>query len=149
MIEATARSYVGCLGKQSCPILKEDPFMKASPSELLMRNFNEIFIELDPLKRLAMLAVSYTEDCLWVHPGGHIVGREGINEAATEIRKHFPEYRYTVTGEIQTMHNVATCRWGSGMPGQPFHYTGIDFLEERDGRVSRLYTFIDQKLFQS
>ncbi len=32
---------------------------------------------------------------------------------------------------------------------QPFHYTGTDFLEERDGRVSRLYTFIDQKLFQS
>src|ERR1700756_2118438 len=56
--------------------------------------------------------------------------------------------RYTVTSEIQTMHNVATCRWGSGMPGQPFHYTGTDFLEERDGRVSRLYTFIDQKLFQ-
>jgi ketosteroid isomerase-like protein len=47
------------------------------------------------------------------------------------------------------MHNVATCRWGSGMPGQPFHYTGTDFLEERDGRVSRLYTFIDQQLLLS
>ena len=65
------------------------------------------------------------------------------------IRRHFPEYRYTVTNEIQTMHNVATCRWGSGMPGQPFHYTGTDFLEERDGRVSRLYTFIDQQLLLS
>ena len=120
--------------------------MKATSSELLMRNFNEIFIELDPLKRAALLAESYSEDCLWIHPGGRIMGREGINEAASEIRKHYPEYRYTVTGEIQIMHNVATCRWGSGMPGQPFHYTGTDFLEERDGRVSRLYTFIDQKL---
>jgi ketosteroid isomerase-like protein len=131
------------------PREQEDPFMKPTSSELLMRNFNEIFIELDPVKRAALLAESYTDDCLWIHPGGRIVGREGINEAATEIRKHFPEYRYTVTGEIQVMHNVATCRWGSGMPGQPFHYTGTDFLEERDGRVSRLYTFIDQKLFQS
>ena len=111
-----------------------------------MRNFNEIFIELDHVKRAALLAEYYVEDCLWIHPGGRIVGREGINEAATEIRKHFPEYRYTVTSEIQTMYNVATCRWGSGMPGQPFHYTGTDFLEERDGRVSRLYTFIDQQL---
>ena len=75
--------------------------MKATSSELLMRNFDEIFIELDPLKRAALLAESYTEDCLWIHPGGRIVGREGINEAATEIRKHFPDYRYTVTGEIQ------------------------------------------------
>jgi len=45
-------------------MFKEDPFMKATSSELLMRNFNEIFIELDPLKRAALLAESYTEDCL-------------------------------------------------------------------------------------
>jgi hypothetical protein len=70
--------------------------MNATSSELLMRNFNEIFIELDPVKRAALLAECFTEDCLWIHPGGRIVGREGINEAATEIRKHFPEYRYTV-----------------------------------------------------
>src|SRR6266540_2049371 len=109
--EPTASSNLVYLVKLSCTMFKEDPFMKATSSELLMRNFNEIFIELDPLKRAALLAESYTEDCLWIHPGGRIVGREGINEAATEIRKHFPE--------------------------------------ERDGRVSRLYTFIDQKLFQS
>ena len=121
--------------------------MSATAIELLKRNFNEIFIELDPVKRMSMLRENFAEDCLWIHPGGRIIGVEGINAAATEIRKHFPQYRYTVTGEIQTMHNVATCRWGSGMPGQPFHYTGTDFLEERDGRVSRFYTFIDQKLF--
>ena len=63
--------------------------MKATSSELLMRNFNEICIELDAVKRAALLAESYTEDCLWIHPGGRIVGQEGINEAATEIRKHF------------------------------------------------------------
>src|SRR5436853_6279103 len=103
--------------------------MKATSSELLMRNFNEIFIELDPLKRAALLAESYTEDCLWIHPGGRIVCRQGINEAATEIRKHFPQYRYTVTGEIQTTHNVATCRWGRGMLGHPSHYTVTAFRE--------------------
>jgi hypothetical protein len=51
--------------------------MKAT--ELLMRNFNEIFIELDPVKRGALLAECFTEDCLWIHPGGRIVGRDGIN----------------------------------------------------------------------
>jgi hypothetical protein len=95
--------YFVYLVKLSRTMFKKDPFMKATSSELLMRNFNEIFIELDPLKRAAMLAESYTEDCLWIHLGGRIVGRERINEAATEIRKHFPEYRYTVTSEIQIM----------------------------------------------
>jgi hypothetical protein len=41
------------------------------------------------------------------------------------------------------MHNVGMCRWGSGLPGQPFRYTGTDVLEERDGRVAVFYTFID------
>src|SRR5439155_24387895 len=86
--EPTANSYLVYLVKLSCTMFKEEPFMKATSSELLMRNFNEIFIELDPLKRAALLAESYTDDCLWIHPGGRIVGREGINEAATEIRKH-------------------------------------------------------------
>ena len=40
--------------------------MNATPSELLMRNFNQIFIELDPVRRAALLAESYTEDCLWI-----------------------------------------------------------------------------------
>jgi hypothetical protein len=118
-------------------------------TELLMRNFNEIFIELDLVKRGTLLAECFAEDCLWIHPGGRIVGRDGLNEAATEIRKRFPDYRYTVTSEVQSMHNVASCRWGSGMPGKPFHYTGTDVLEERDGRVSRLYTCVDQKLLGS
>jgi len=118
--------------------------MNADPSALLRRNFDETFIELDPARRAAMLAEYYIDDCVWIHPGGRVVGRDGINEAASEIRKHFPDYRYTVIGEIQTMHTVATCRWGSGLPGQPFHYTGTDFIEERDGRVIRLYTFIDR-----
>ena len=51
--------------------------MNATSSELLMRNFNEIFIELDPAKRLALLKENFTDDCLWIHPGGRIVGREG------------------------------------------------------------------------
>src|SRR6516162_5741173 len=75
--------------------------MNTTPSELLMRSFNEIFIELDPVRRAELLSESYTEDCLWIHPGGPVVGRDGINEAASEIRRHFPEYRYTVTNEIQ------------------------------------------------
>src|SRR5258708_34396351 len=91
--------------KLSCTMFKEDPFMKATSSELLMRNFNEIFIELDPLKRAELLAESYTEDCLWIHPAGRIVGREGINKAATEIRKHFPQYRYTATAQVKVLPN--------------------------------------------
>ena len=111
--------------------------------ELLRPNFDEIFIELDPVKRESMMRDAYTEDCVWIHPGGRLVGIAAINKAASEIRKSIPEYRYAVIGDIQTMHNVGMCRWGSGRPGQPYRYTGTDVLEARDGRVAVFYTFID------
>jgi hypothetical protein len=112
-------------------------------AELMRHNFDEIFIELDPVKREAMMRNAYTEDCVWIHPGGRLVGIAAVNEAASEIRKRIPEYRYKVVGDIRTMHNVGMCRWGSGLPDQPFRYTGTDVLEERDGRVAMFYTFID------
>ena len=43
--------------------------MNATSSELLMHNFNDIFIELDAVKRAGLLAEYYTDDCLWIHPG--------------------------------------------------------------------------------
>jgi ketosteroid isomerase-like protein len=116
---------------------------KMTVAELMHHNFDEIFIELDPVKREAMMRNAFTEDCVWIHPGGRLVGIAAVNEAASGIRKHIPEYRYTVVGDIHTMHNVGMCRWGSGLPGQPFRYTGTDVLEERDGRVAVFYTFID------
>ncbi len=111
--------------------------------ELLRHNFDDIFIELDPVKRESMMRDAYTEDCVWIHPGGRLVGIAAINKAASEIRKSIPEYRYAVIGDIQTMHNVGMCRWGSGLPGQPYRYTGTDVLEAHSGRVAVFYTFID------
>jgi ketosteroid isomerase-like protein len=116
---------------------------KMTVVELLRHNFDEIFIELDPVKRESMMRDAYTEDCVWIHPGGRLVGIAAINKAASEIRKSIPEYRYAVIGDIQTMHNVGMCRWGSGLPGQPYRYTGTDVLEARDGRVAVFYTFMD------
>jgi predicted phosphoadenosine phosphosulfate sulfurtransferase len=85
----------------------------------------------------------------WIHPGGRIVGCEVISEAATEIREHFPEYRYMVTGEIQIMHNVATCQWGSGMPDQRSTTRGQTSSKRSMVTCQGCTRFIDQKLFQS
>ncbi|WP_052201019.1 nuclear transport factor 2 family protein [Terriglobus sp. TAA 43] len=111
--------------------------------ELLRHTLEDIFSEPDFSKRGTLMREAYAEDCVWVHPGGRLVGIEAINSAAEEIRQKFVGYRYYVVGEMQEMQNVALCRWGSGIPGEPFHYTGTDVLEEREGRMTLFYTFID------
>jgi hypothetical protein len=112
-------------------------------TELLRHTLEQIFSEPDFTKREAMMREAYAEDCVWVHPGGRLVGIDAINSAAEAIRKNFIGYRYYVVGDMQSMHNVAMCQRGSGIPGEPFHYTGTDLIEERDGRMGIFYTFID------
>jgi hypothetical protein len=136
-------SRLRCAAKSGLGKEKKTGEKKMTVPGLLRYNFDKIFIELDPVKREGMMRNAYTEDCVWIHPGGRVVGIAAINEAASEIRKRIPEYRYAVIGDIHTMHNVGMCRWGSGLPGQPYRYTGTDVLEERDGRVAVFYTFID------
>ena len=116
---------------------------KMTAAELMHHNFDEIFIELDPVKREAMMRNAYTEDCVWIHPGGRLVGIAAVNEAASVI---LSTSRSTATRWLAifarcTMSGCAV--WGSGPPDQPFRYTGTDILEERNGRVAVFYTFID------
>ena len=49
----------------------------------------------------------------------------------------------TVYGIWIGIRRGRNCFWGTGLPDQPFPYTGTDVLEERDGRVAVFYTFID------
>src|SRR3984957_5165365 len=81
---------------------RENEEEEMTAAELMRHNFDEVFIELDPVKREAMMRDAYTEDCVWIHPGGRLVGIAAVNEAASEIRKRIPEYRYKVVGDIRT-----------------------------------------------
>ena len=85
-------------------------------AELMRHNFDKIFIELDPVKREAMMRNAYTEDCVWIHPGGRLVGIAAVNEAASEIRKHIPETatRWLV---IFTRCTMSGCAVGDGDSG--------------------------------
>ena len=96
-------------------------------AELMHHNFDEIFIELDPVKREAMMRNAYTEDSVWIHPGGRLVGIAAINEAASEIRKRIPEYR-TRWLAIFTRCTMSGCAVG-----------GADFLTNRSAIPVRTF----------
>src|SRR5260370_2698548 len=72
-------------------------------AELMHHNFDEIFIELDPVKREAMIRNACKEDCVWIHPGGRLFGIAGIHKAACEIRNAIPEHRYKSVGHHHTI----------------------------------------------
>jgi len=54
-----------------------------------------------------------------------------------------PHFVYTPRGEAQALHNAGRLAWGSGPRDEPPHYTGLDVVIIRDGKIAVLYVFLD------
>lgn len=117
--------------------------MQNDIATLLLRNLAEVFGEADPARRQAAIAELYTEDCAIVLPHGLFTGRQALDRVAGELRAGHPAFVYTPHSQPQAVQNAGRLAWGSGLPGQPPAYTGIDVIAERDGKIATLYVFLD------
>jgi hypothetical protein len=111
--------------------------------ELLHRNLQEVFGEGDAARRRAAIEEFYVEDCVLYAPPGVFVGPEALNKFAGDLRATHPHFVYTPRGEAQALHNAGRLAWGSGPRDEPPHYTGLDVVIIRDGKIAVLYVFLD------
>ena len=110
---------------------------------LLRRNLAEVFGENDPERRRAAISEIYAEDAVVHAPPGTIVGHDGLDKFAGDLRSMHPHYVYTPSGEPQVLHDSARLGWGSGPAGEPPRYTGEDFILVRNGKIAALYVYLD------
>ena len=111
--------------------------------ELLHRNLQEVFGEGDAARRRAVIAELYNDDCMLYVPPGVFVGHEALDKFAGDLRATHPHFVYTPHGQPQALHNAGRLQWGSGPRGEPPDYTGLDVIIVRDGKIARLYVFLD------
>jgi hypothetical protein len=114
--------------------------------ELLHRNLQEVFGEGDTGLRRAAVEELYTEDCVLYVPDGILAGREALDKFAGELRATHPNFVYTPHGEPQVLHDLGMIAWGSGAKGEPPHYTGLDVVVVREGKIAALYVFLNPEL---
>jgi hypothetical protein len=119
--------------------------MQKTVETLLLRNLQEVFGEGDPTRRRAAIAELYTEDCVVIMPIGRYVGRDALDRVAGELRAGHPNFVYTPHRPPQIVQNAGRIPWGSGPPGEPSNYTGLDVIVARDGKISALYVFLDSR----
>jgi SnoaL-like domain len=113
--------------------------------ELLHRNLQEVFGEGNAARRRAAIEELYAEDCVVYAPPGIFVGPEALDKFAGDLRATHPHFVYTPRGEAQALHNAGRLAWGSGPRGEPPHYTGLDVVIVRDGKIAVLYVFLDSE----
>jgi hypothetical protein len=110
---------------------------------LLLRNLQEVFGEGDPTPRHAAIEELYAEDCMVLLPTGRYVGHVALDRVAGELRASHPNFVYTPHRRPQAVQDGGRLVWGSGPPGEPPHYTGLDVIIVRDGKIAALYVFLD------
>jgi SnoaL-like domain len=110
---------------------------------LLLRNLQEVFGEGDSARRRAAIEELYTEDCAVLLPLGRYVGRAALDQVAGELRAGHPSFVYSPHRPPQVVQDGGRLAWGSGPPGEPPCYTGLDVVIVRDGKIATLYVFLD------
>jgi hypothetical protein len=110
---------------------------------LLLRNLQEVFGQGDPVRRRAAIEELYTEDCTVLLPNDRYVGRTALDQIAGELRASHPSFVYTPHRRPQTVQDGGRLAWGSGPPGEPPSYTGVDVIIVCDGQIAALYVFLD------
>ena len=78
---------------------------------------------------------------------GVFVGRDALDKFAGDLRATHPQFVYTPHGEAQALHDAGVLAWGSGPKGEAPDYTGLDvIIVSADGRIAKLYVFLNPKL---
>jgi SnoaL-like domain len=117
--------------------------MSNSIETLLLRNLQEVFGEGDPTRRLGAIKELYTDDCAVSSPIGRYVGHAAIDQFAGKLRASHPTFVYTPHRPPQAVQDGGRLAWGSGPPGEPPRYTGLDVIIARGGQIAVLYVFLD------
>jgi hypothetical protein len=117
--------------------------MTSSPAELMRRNLLEVFNEPDPVRRAAVIAMTYSEDVVWHEPDRLIRGREELTRRAQELRAENPDWAFRPAGPASQLDDIGHLGFEYGPTDKPAA-TGMDIARTEDGVIIELYTIVTE-----
>jgi hypothetical protein len=119
--------------------------MSYTISTLLLRNLDDVFGQMDPLRRRAAIDEIFHEDAVFHDPSGGIYrGRDEIDRIAGVIKAAHPDFRFQLISPPEEVGDGGRVRWVEGSPGKPPAIAGTDFIIARDGKINAIYLFFDE-----
>ena len=111
---------------------------------LMERNVTEVFGERDRGRRERAIAELYADDCAFYDPDGESIGRAALADRVQGILDQSPsDFAIGVVGPAEVIHDLGRLRWQAGPAGAPPVLSGMDVAVFADGRIQRMYTFIE------
>jgi hypothetical protein len=111
---------------------------------LMQANMLRVFGERNADRRRAALAELYAEDATLYDPETVATGRDAISAAVDALLRGLPpDFVFTAAGPAVGHNDAGRLFWRAGPPGGPAAVTGTDVAHFEDGRIKRLYVFVD------
>lgn len=114
--------------------------------DLMRANIAQVFNERNPQKRLAALDALWSAQPVLYEHDAAITGAEEISANLTALQARLPAgTTFTPVGKAIGHHASAILKWQASVPGQQAHTTGTDVALFENGRIHRLYVFLDPR----
>jgi hypothetical protein len=111
---------------------------------LMQANIARVFNERNSDRRRAALVELYAENATLYDPETVATGREAISAAVDKLLRSLPpDFVFTAAGHAVGHNGAARLFWRVGPPNGPVAITGTDVAHVEDGRIKRLYVFVD------
>lgn len=115
-----------------------------SPIEdLMIRNFTDVMNERDAGRRRAAIEALYTPDATVAEADKAAEGWDGVDDVVRGVQEGAPGMTFSV-GRPSVIEDLGRVSWelAPETGGDPV-VRGTDIALVRDGRISRIYTFVD------
>ncbi|KAJ6261697.1 hypothetical protein Dda_2495 [Drechslerella dactyloides] len=110
-------------------------------------NLYKVFGTLSHEERIQNLARLWHPNGIFIDPQDVATTHEGISATVAKLQN--AEWVFSELGPVDVAAPagsdivVARLKWGYGKPGEKPEVTGLDVVSVREGKVERLYTFLD------
>jgi hypothetical protein len=114
-----------------------------SIQDLLIRNFSEVMNERDAARRRAAIEALYSADATVAEADRAAEGWDGVDDVVRGVQEGAPGMTFSV-GEPSVIEDLGRVAWQlvPEAGGDPV-VRGTDIALVRDGRIHRIYTFVD------
>lgn len=111
---------------------------------LMQAHLYRVFAERDVQKRRAAIRELYAEGVVVYELGVEANGHDGVDHTVNAIlSKAPPSFVFGTFGQAIGHHGMGRMRWHFGPAGAPPVVTGLDVVQIVDGKITKLYVFVD------
>ncbi len=111
--------------------------------DALATRYLDAFNETDAERRRALLRELFADDGTYTDPNVDLRGPAQVDAFVAQTQERFPGYEFKLGGPVDAHHDQARFQWHAGPPEDPARYVGFDVIVAPNGRLERVYGFMD------